>query len=247
MSSDGSWWRRTWTKMCSARSFSTRLAAVAEILSPWRPQRLRRIAAVHLGLAPFQQGGHQEPHYYLLRTYYGGGADHDAKLRGWLDENENEFEPTHEWFAVLDGAALFDVGDAGWQEAYHVFPELAGPYPDRRFTEEDVEWARTRVEWLIEKDADEYEEETEHWMDAIRQVASSHGAPPWLKGYPVKETEVQVEGGMLSDFWMRSDRGMTFEGYWEAAYVSKRYRIRGKTMRKLLPLVKGESADATGV
>ena len=61
-------------------------AEVAEILSPWRPEKLRRIAAAHLA-------SHTES-YYILRTHYGGGAADDARLRGWIDDLEGpNFDP----------------------------------------------------------------------------------------------------------------------------------------------------------
>ncbi|KXX72850.1 hypothetical protein MMYC01_210576 [Madurella mycetomatis] len=235
-------------------------AEVADILAPWRPQKLRRIAAAHLGLLPFEGQG---PHFYLLRTYYGGGADDDAKLRSWLDENLNNFdiEPEYGWFSVLDDAELFGVGDC-WQEVYDLFPELAAPEPDRRFTEEHVAWALKRAKRLIKNDPDESEDE--HYADAIRQVAAL-GGPPWLivideeafrteelglifrdlKGNPVKEAE--IEPYMLNEFYGRYERGMMYEGHWEHANVPKKYRVPGEIMRRLLPLVKGESLDVTRV
>jgi hypothetical protein len=63
------------------------------------------------------------------------------------------------------------------------------------------------------------------------------------KGNPVKEAEIRPN--MFRDFYIRGSRGMAYEGYWEHSFVPKKYRIRGKIMRKLMPLVKGESSNST--
>lgn len=235
---------------------------ISEILEPWRPQKLRRIAAAHLHLEPFKFS--DWPHFYLLRTYYDGGAEDDAKLRRWLDELLSihyDIEPEHEWFAVLDDAELFDVYD--WPEVYDILPELAAPRPDRRFTLQDVEWAREWAKELIKSDYMKYETEDEHYAEAIREHLAGYSGP-WLvvldresfekddlglmfrdkKGRSVKEAEIRPED--LNDFRCSSDRGRTHEGWWEHAYVPKRYRVNGKRMRPLLSLVKGEAGEGSG-
>ncbi len=59
------------------------------------------------------------------------------------------------------------------------------------------------------------------------------------KGHPVKESE--IDPGGLQEFIARSERGMFFEGHWEHGRPGYKYRLHGKIMRKLLPLVKGEA------
>ncbi len=228
---------------------------IAEILAPWRPHKLRRIAAAHLlGSTP--------NHFYILRTHYGGGAADDAKLRRCIDEHEgpNFDQPEDEWFCVLDDAELFDVGDY-WQEVYDLFPELAAPEPDRRFTQEDVETAREEARELAEENDEQLGDE--HYEAAILRRAAVT-MPPWLlvldreafeteelglilkdlKGNPVKEIEVAPNA--LDAFYISWTRGMLRESYWQYARVGRPYRTRGKMMRKLLPLVRGDQPPAAG-
>ncbi|GAB1317702.1 hypothetical protein MFIFM68171_07912 [Madurella fahalii] len=220
---------------------------IAEILAPWRPQKLRRIAAAHLNGSPH--------YYYFLRTHYAGGAADDAKPRSWLDLEPLEgadISPENEWFSVLDDAELFDFGDA-WQEVYGVLPELAAPQPDRRFTDHGIWYARKTARDMVAPE----EPEDKYYQDAIMEYATI--GTMWLlvldeeafepeelglilrdkKGNPVKETTIRPEE--LGAFYITWSRGATSEsGYWEYAAVGKKYRTRGKIMRKLLPMVKGE-------
>lgn len=222
-------------------------AEVAEILSPWRPEKLRRIAAAHLT-------SHAES-YYILRTHYGGGAADDARLRDWIDDAEGpNFEPPeNEWFCVLDDAELFDFGDY-WQCVYDALLELAAPKPDRRFTADEIAYARERAQTMAgcEQPGDEY-------LEAAILLAAKT-LPPWLlvldkeafeteelglifrdkKGNPVKETELAPDE--MFTFRGALERGMLPEsGHWEYGRVGRKYRIRGEIMRQLLPLVRGDS------
>ncbi len=56
------------------------------------------------------------------------------------------------------------------------------------------------------------------------------------KGNLVKEAEIGLR--VLDEFMTRYGRGMFYEGYWERARPGGRYRIRGRIMRRLLPLAK---------
>lgn len=218
---------------------------IADILEPWRPHKLRRIAAAHLAGSPH--------HFYFLRTYYGGGAADDAKLRAWLDLDDMEgagIDPDNEWFSVLDDPDLFDFGD-DWQQAYSVLPELAAPQADRRF--KDIKDAR---DWARDQMAPE-EPEDEQYENAIMLQATA--GVMWLlvldeeafeteqlglilrdqKGNPVKETTITANEEIGAFYISVSVQGMLPEtGYWEHAAVGKKYRTRGKILRKLLPLVK---------
>jgi hypothetical protein len=228
---------------------------IADILEPWRPQKLRRIASALLAK--------RADRFYVLRTHYGGGEADDIKVRTWLDIEPflgDEYQivpPWHEWFCVLDDSELFDSGD-DWQDVYDVLPELAAPEADRRFTDADVEYARNEAKDRI-ADGEEWDcmTDDERYQEAImgEAVVSS---PPWLlvldkdaldadefglilrdkKGNPVKESEISPDA--LDEFLARYNRGMFYEGYWEHGRPGYKYRSRGKIMRRLLPLVKGE-------
>ncbi|KAK3292205.1 uncharacterized protein B0H64DRAFT_445162 [Chaetomium fimeti] len=224
---------------------------IAEILEPWRPQKLRRIAAVYLveNSAIYT--------WCFLRTYYGGGAADDAKLRGWLDLDECEsagINPEDEWHAVLDDPGLFDVGD-DWQQVYAVLPELAARESDRRFTDELVEEAR---DWATSHKQPGEEVDDEEYGDCIMRLATIRSA--WLlvldkeafetgelglilrdaKGIPVKETTIKPEN--LDYYYVLSAiKGMITETeYWIGVEVGEKYRTHGEIMRQLLPRVKGE-------
>lgn len=222
-------------------------AEIADILEPWRPQKLRRIAAAHLAGSP--------DHYCFLRTHYPGGAADDAKLRTWLDlglfEGAN-IESGNEWFSVLDDAELFAFGD-DWQQVYTVLPELAAPEPDRRFTDKDAEYARDMARDLAqpeEPDDELYQDEImlhasigTLWLLVLEEEAFET-EELWLivrdkKGNPVKETTIRPNE--LGAFYISNQRGaMSESGYWQEGAVGKKYRLRGKIMRKLLPMVKEE-------
>jgi hypothetical protein len=219
-------------------------AEIANILEPWRPQKLRRIAAAHIKGTPHE--------FYFLRTHYAGGAADDAKLRGWLDQDEGVgpgIEPEDEWFSVLDDPELFDFGD-DWLDVYEVLPELAAPRPDRRFTDEDVSEAR---DWA--RDSQGGEPVDEDYEDAIMQIATIGPTLIVLDEEAFRAGELGMifrdkKGNPVKDSWIFPDelgawimkvfRGAMYEGYWEHAVVAQKYRTRGRIMRKLLPLVKAQ-------
>jgi hypothetical protein len=153
---------------------------------------------------------------------------------------------------VLDDAELFDFGD-DWQQVYTVLPELAAPRADRQIF--DIEGIRETVRETIAPE----ELDDEHYEDAIMLNATI--GTNWLlvldeeafeteelglilrdeKGNPVKETTITPNDELNGFYISVSIRGMLSElGYWQDAAVGKKYRKRGKIMRKLLPLVKGE-------
>ena len=228
-------------------------AEIADILEPWRPQKLRRIASALLG--------GRADRYYLLRTYYGGGEADDIKVRTWLDlhlavgDKYQVVPPWHEWFCVMDDPEIFDFGD-DWQDVYDVLPELAAPEADRRFTDANVESAREEVkDQIADGDGWDCMMDGERYQEAIMREAVV-SSPPWLlvldkdaldedefglimrdkKGNPVKEAEIRPRA--LDEFMVRYARGMFYEGYWEHARTGNKYQIRGKIMRRLLPLAK---------
>ena len=227
---------------------------IAEILEPWRPQRLRHIAAAFIE-------GHHKHDYYILRTYYGGGAVDDAKLRGWLDTLFEEREevaiwPENEWLYVLDDPTLFDFAD-DYTEVYTILPELAGQEADRRFTDEDVEEAREAAE--AKKEHAPHIPEEEHWEDAITYAAAVK-RKPWMfildedafkdeelglslrdkKGIPVKEWTIRPDFDSLDGLHMDDFRGKLWQqGWWEIP-TARKYRTRGRIMRGLMERVRGK-------
>ncbi|KAK0673557.1 hypothetical protein QBC41DRAFT_311055 [Cercophora samala] len=135
---------------------------ITTILQPWRPQKIRAIAAKHLSFAKpcpdFEKEG-----FHVLRTWYHGGKDDDEKLEKWLgyDElkglSEGEVEerflqrqpgskmrmqPKSRWWMVLDDKEVFDVededNDDDWLAVYKVLPELAAPLMKRELSMFDI-------------------------------------------------------------------------------------------------------------
>jgi len=229
---------------------------ITEILAPWRPQKLRHIAAAHARIPGFFPTDFS-PFYYIVRTYYDGGAEDDVKFRKWLDDSDEDWghciPREHEWFCVLNDPELFNYGDDHWTRVYEVLPELASRGPDCRFTEEHIIWG---LSWgQSYRDSEEYSSDEENLAEGVRAAASKD--EPWLvvfdldafkeerakliyrdrKGYPIKETVLGMPEG-YEDFRGRCSRGATFEGYWEHAVVANMYERKGKIMKKLLPLVK---------
>ncbi|KAK3900483.1 hypothetical protein C8A05DRAFT_45688 [Staphylotrichum tortipilum] len=219
-------------------------AEVADILEPWRPERLRRIAAAFLE--------HRHKHdYYILRTYCGGGAADDAKLRGWLDTLFEERDdvgiwPENEWLYVLDDPTLFDFAD-DYTGVYSILPELAGNEMDRRFMDEDVEKARKAGRVQIRDEPHIPEEE--HWEDAITWVAAVR--MPFeeqelglslrdTKGVPVKECTIYLDVESLEGLKIDCARGKLWETGWYEIPAAGEYKTRGKIIRRLMARVKGE-------
>ena len=115
-------------------------AEVRDVLAPWRPLALRRIACF---LWPSY-----EHELVILRTHYGGDGD-DARLRGWIDVDSEEdvfFNPEALWWRLLDDEELFGFGDE-WERVFDILPELLGRQGRlggvrRTIGAEDVEEAR---------------------------------------------------------------------------------------------------------
>lgn len=92
---------------------------IREILVPWRPLKLRRIA-VELS----RNKGKSD--LIILRTYYSGNSD--AKMAEILEEDELSdafFNTDIQWWRVLDDPEIFDFND-DWEKALEVLPELVG-------------------------------------------------------------------------------------------------------------------------
>ena len=81
----------------------------------------------------------------------------------------------------------------------------------------------------------ELNEETFHLVKNTPKITGFLGGQ---NPTPVKESEISPDA--LDEFLARYNRGMFYEGYWEHGRPGYKYRSRGKIMRRLLPLVKGE-------
>lgn len=166
-------------------------------------------------------------------------------------------EPEEEWYCLLDDPELFEFGDdSGWQAVYSVLPELAVPGADRRFTDDHVQWARswaTDGKKIEEVEDEDYEnaimlqaETGSPWLIVLDEEAFKSGEVGLIlrdkKGNPVKETTFCHPEEVNAFYISVEVRGMLPEsGYWEHGAVGRKYRARGKIMRKLLPIVKGAS------
>ena len=93
---------------------------IRNILTPWRPLQLRKVAC-------FLQMNYSHENI-ILRTYYGGSAEDDAKLQDWLDidsESDVFFSEEALWWRMLNDKDLFDFGSE-WERVFDILPELAG-------------------------------------------------------------------------------------------------------------------------
>jgi hypothetical protein len=226
---------------------------VETVLATWRPQKMRRIAEKHI-----QDSFSFPGRFIVLRTYYGGGQKDDEVIRQWMqqveDEKDDDYEtpfgpPDDRWWRVLDDPALFDMGSEDWTAVYNVLPELACTQPcpvlDKEELKEATEMVHKRIDDPIE---DDYE-------DAIKEVAARPGQPYLLvvdeqaldedvfllvfrdkKGNVVKETDVTAE--YVVHLPGHTSRQFCEEtGFWTDAVDGKKYKLRGRIMRELLPIV----------
>jgi hypothetical protein len=102
---------------------------IADILQPWRPLALRRVAA-HIAHG-------YEPELIILRTHYGADDDSAEKMGEWLeiDQEEDEFfDEETLWWRILDDPVLFNVGEE-WERVLDLLPELAGRTGSQRCKE----------------------------------------------------------------------------------------------------------------
>ncbi|KAK4641434.1 hypothetical protein QC761_501920 [Podospora bellae-mahoneyi] len=241
------------------------------ILKPWRPQKIRAIAAKRLSISwpDFKNEG-----FCVLRTWYQDGEEADAKLEEWfgydelkgLSEVEIEetllnrdrqggdkmkMKPKNRWWMVLDDKDMIDI-----------FPELAAPSVHRRLNVIDA-LDNLHLDGTPYPRKSEPSEEA--YEDAVLEVASGGLRYPLVilnqeafetgqiylawrdaKGKVVKDIRDDIAG--LPYLQHDIHRVCAYEiGWWTEACFGKQYDIhgeKGKMMRKLLPLVK-EAAKQT--
>ncbi|KAL2124556.1 hypothetical protein VTJ04DRAFT_921 [Mycothermus thermophilus] len=181
---------------------------IRTILEPFRPQKLRRIAAAMLCQAVgtdffftdtirdseaffgVKGYGPSETQFFFLRTHYAEDpsqvVEDGRKLRRWWDRivDEGYCREEDRWFHLLDDPEWFDLGE-NWMDVYAVLPELALQGRERQLlNEERAQWAIWCAEEELEdlrKGGEELDEErvTEVWKEAVRQHVADWG-PPWL-------------------------------------------------------------------
>jgi len=226
---------------------------IATILAPWRPQRLRRIAAKHGAVL------RPEGEFYFLRTHYAGGAADDARLRAWLDLDECQgvaLPRADEWWVVLDDAELFTQPDGAWMAVYDVFPELAAPRTGRLLLGNDsssmMESIRDRVGWMLSEDEPV---EEEHWAEAVRETLSIFGNNLLIVDQRAFETgelglvfrdakgnvirHGRIKPDQLNEMVVDDSRGALSEsGFWLDTEVGEKYRLEGEIVRDIVRLAK---------
>ncbi|KAK4183547.1 hypothetical protein QBC35DRAFT_393641 [Podospora australis] len=245
---------------------------ISIILEPWRPQKLRGIAARHWGQKDLARWGHS---YYVLRTYYDGGAEHDAKLAAWLSESSSSdgmdvddtsmiedglgIEPVDTWWQVLDDSLLFDLDtyhDADdWKAVYKILPELAAPLNDRTFdfaAAQEALIAKKPLKALVDSDFEE----------AVLEEAARKGN--WLlilDKYAFENDEVRLlfrdaHGNVVKEIgaavstlgYLRMDYGRLRKSdlpWWTEAVEGDLYHVkdkRGRIMRANLAVMKAAFA-----
>lgn len=222
-----------------------------DILAPWRPQKLRRIAQRY-------SDGNMISDFILLRTCYRDNNADDAKLRDWLDEDTGEgfsISADDEWWLVLDDAALFafddgeDEDEDSWKQVYDVLPELASlgaqPVPV------DLDYVR---EMATMHNSEPEQEDYEFW---IQENAASGKWLLVLDQYAFETDELglvfrdargnvvrwsRIKADMLGDLFIRWSRGMLPEtNYWLDGDVGEDYETNGRIMRELLPKVMADA------
>ena len=226
---------------------------VRSVLVPWRGQALRRIAQKYVDVG---KRGYLPGQLILLRTHYGGDAEDDDKLRGWLaqaDPKQESFgRPENHWWRILDDPALFDLGSEPWQSVYDRLPELASWATKRAFGESEVNATRDLV-YAVE----DREPEEDDFEDAVMSVASRGGflliadeqafdegelglVFRDAKGNVVREGTIppeEVEWMLGYDFRAALEESE----YWLDAEIGKYYKTRGEIMRAILPVVMSET------
>jgi len=230
---------------------------IANILQPWRPQKLRAIASQQS--KSFLSG----LEFYFLRTYYGGGEADDATIREWLDmdRNSGEMNPDNEWWQVMSDAELFNFDDDevwdDWRQVYDILPELAVGGQDRRFTDDDVDTVLEILQYrapeggAIEDDYEAAIMETAAkgiWLLVLDRLAFETGELRMifrdLKGNVVKEGSIDAEE--LDDLAIYRFRGAESESpSWLGAGVGKRYGPKGRIMKELMRRVKSVEASSS--
>ena len=228
---------------------------IRTVLVPWRQKRMRLIAEKYAG--PTELSGQSGQPLIVLRTYYGGGAADDDKLREWLEEVDPYDEAlggrSNHWWRVLNDPALFDMGSEPWQSVYYVLPELTVPSSSRSFTEEDLAYIKELAHQLeTEREPDE-----EDYENAVMEAALGMGFLLIVdeqafdddefglvfrdsKGNVIKEGPIKPEE--VQYLFHYHARGALFESeYWLDARPGKKYKTGGEIMRTLLPVVMADA------
>lgn len=103
---------------------------VREILLPFRPERIRKVARVYVDCLA-DNWRWQEP--IFLQTSYDGGATDGEKMSQWIpsDEAGVGLNKGDRWWRLLNDESLFDSGN-DWSKVYEMLPEVIAYRNDRR-------------------------------------------------------------------------------------------------------------------
>ncbi|KFA48101.1 hypothetical protein S40293_08368 [Stachybotrys chartarum IBT 40293] len=221
---------------------------IRSVFMPWRNSEVRQIAHKLVAICKQLSG-----ELILLRTYYGGGAADDDRLRAWLDQadpfDESFGRRDDHWWRVLDNAALFDMSAEKWEAIRNVLPELAAPRLDRTFNQGDVD----DVQKLVLPAAGDEEPDEDSYKEAIMNVAAvghylivldqeAFEDEVFLLVFQDKKGNLVKQGSIkpaeVQNLLQYASRGALHSSeYWLDAEIGSKYKTRGQVMRALLPVV----------
>ncbi|KAI1050801.1 hypothetical protein LB507_009312 [Fusarium sp. FIESC RH6] len=224
---------------------------IQTVLAPWRPDKLRKIAQKYYPGNPLLET------IIVLRTYYGG--DSDNEFNRWMKDATDTFEemdplgglfgePEDRWWRILDDPSLFNTGSESWQDVFRVFPELAVPDLRRDFDESDIGYVKNLVsEMCVSRDPEEDDFEDvicevakiRYWLVIVDEEAFKDGE--LLLVFMDKKGNVVRQSGIFPEDLPHLPHynlggSITESGLWRDGEVGKKYKTRGKIMRKVLPL-----------
>lgn len=214
---------------------------VRDILAPWRPQKVRKIAHRYLGR------GNQ---YVILRTYY--GQDSDDKMAAILEDEEDgdeSVDPENNWWRVLDDAQLFDFGD-DWQRVFEILPELVGHRGQqihRGLSQAKITSIRQQ---FAEFDQEDTLDQVGPIVDQIQKSAAAGNGPIfvadeqaleekllevfYLDGYGNVVRHSAIEPENMGDMKVREEVGRDVD-CWSDGKIGPLYKRRGEMAAKHYP------------
>ncbi|KAJ0361675.1 hypothetical protein COL26b_013649 [Colletotrichum chrysophilum] len=203
---------------------------VREILQPWRPDKIRKIADQLL---------HETcDNLVVLRTCYDSeGGDEKMQQLITQEEDADGMGFLHEelWWRYLDDRELFDFGD-DWSRVFDLLPELVG-HSGRRRSIEPAKLAEARASENPEDDIQYLALSDRPLLIASRDVLESDDEPEYevvfLDGYgnPVRYSSVGPEDMMY--LRMAPQRGMQLSQWWADGDVAEPYEADGEMGRVL--------------
>ncbi|KAH6889841.1 hypothetical protein B0T10DRAFT_606336 [Thelonectria olida] len=209
---------------------------VRDVLEPWRPTKLRQIAAQLLD--------YWDPDQVILRTDY-AHPNGDEKMEDWIELQELEdvyFDEESLWWRILDDQALFNFGEA-WDKVLDLLPELVGRFGEGKLKRglerhgklDDDEKTEDRIQWasycgpapILIADAESFD------TDSLRVIF------PDTYGNTIRHSRIEpADIGMLK---LMPERGQTVDSTWWAnAEIGEKYKAGGEMALKLYPTTEEE-------